>query len=318
MTPAASLLLVAALAVVPLFTTRTDTLNLLFLIFLYAALAQSWNLLAGYAGQVSLGHAAFFGVGALVARYLWFIGWPFMLAWPVGGLSAVGLALVIGYPALRLKGVNFAIGTLALAEIARITVTNQWPTSVWTNARLIQAFNAVAPRYYLALGLAAAMTVALIVVIRSKVGLAMMAIRDDEDAARASGVSALWTKIFALLVSAFMAGLCGALYAYFQDSYMCNATFSPIWSFDPLLIAFVGGVGTIVGPIVGAAFFVLLQDFLVHLPENSQLIQRLFPWIAESHTLVFGLLFIGVVLVWPGGLLDAGYRARRLLGRLLR
>jgi branched-chain amino acid transport system permease protein len=299
---AVGLLLVAVLAAVPLVTDRTDTFNLLFLIFLYAALAQSWNLLAGYAGQVSLGHAAFFGAGAMVARHLWYIGWPFMLAWPVGGLAAVVLALVVGYPALRLKGVYFAIGTLALAEILRITVGNVLPTVSPMKPQAIAAYT-LAPRYYLALGLAAGLTVVLMLLARSKIGLAMMAVREDEDAARASGVSAFGTKIFALVVSSFMAGLCGGLFAFHQVSYYYNGPFSPIWTFDALVITFVGGVGTVWGPIVGAAFFMLLREFFALTG-------------IDLHTLVFGLLFVAVVLIWPGGLLDAGRRIGRLLGRL--
>jgi branched-chain amino acid transport system permease protein len=304
LTPAASLLLVAALAAVPLVITRTDTLNLLFLIFLYAALAQSWNLLAGLAGQVSLGHAAFFGAGAMIARHLWYIGWPFMLAWPVGGLAAVALALLIGYPALRLKGVYFAIGTLALAEILRITVGNVLPT-VAPMSGLAIAHYTLAPRYFLALGLAVFLSLALLLLKRSKIGLAMMAVREDEDAARASGVSALGTKIFALVVSSFMAGLCGGVFAYYQVAYYYAQPFNPIWTFDALLITFVGGVATIWGPIIGAAFFVLLREVFAMTG-------------LEIHTLVFGLIFICVVLVWPGGLLDAGQRARAVLGRLVR
>jgi branched-chain amino acid transport system permease protein len=302
LTPAAGLLLTAALAAIPLVTAREDIHNLLFSIFLYAALAQSWNLLAGYAGQVSLGHAAFFGAGAMVARHLWYIGWPFVLAWPVGGLAAVALALVVGYPALRLKGVYFAIGTLALAEILRITVGNVLPTVAPIHPQDITAYT-LAPRYYLALGLAAVLSLALMLMARSKIGLAMMAVREDEDAARASGVSALGTKIFALVLSSFMAGLCGGLFAFKEVVYYYNYPFSPIWTFDALLITFVGGVGTIWGPIVGAAFFIVLREFFAMTG-------------LDIHTLVFGLMFIGVVLIWPGGLLDAAQRARRLVGRL--
>ncbi|MBU0516967.1 MAG: branched-chain amino acid ABC transporter permease [Proteobacteria bacterium] len=294
--------LVAALGAVPVLTGRNDVLNLLFFIFLYAALAQSWNLLAGYTGQVSLGHAAFFGAGAFIARHLWSTGWPFFLAWPAGGLAAVALALAVGYPALRLRGVYFAIGTLALAEILRITIGNVLPTVAPMPPGALAAYS-LTPRYYLALGLVAASTAFVLIVTRSKVGLALMAVREDEDAARASGVGALGTKILALVLSSFMAGLCGGLFAFHQVSYYYNQPFSPLWTFDALLITFVGGVGTIWGPIIGAVFFMVLREIFALTG-------------IDVHVLVFGLLFIAVVLIWPGGLLDAIQRGYRLVRRL--
>lgn len=295
--------MVALLGLLPLVFGRDDTLNLFFLIFLYTALAQSWNLLAGYTGQVSLGHAAFFGAGAFLTRILWAGGWPFALAWPAGGLMAVALALVVGYPALRLRGVYFAIGTLALAEILRITIGNVLPTVAPMPMGTLATYS-LTPRYYLGLGLATLSTLFLWWLVRSRVGLAMMAVREDEDTARASGVSAFGTKILALVLSSFMAGLCGGLFAFHQVSYYYNLPFSPLWTFDALLITFVGGVGTLFGPVVGAVFFVALKEFFALTG-------------LDVHVLIFGALFIVVVLIWPGGLLDSIDRARRLVRKLL-
>ena len=109
----------AALAPLPLLTRRDDVLNFVLLILLSITLAQSWNIIAGYAGQVNLGHAAFFGLGALTARTLWIAGTPILLAMGAGALVAVALALLIGAAAFRLRGAYFAIGTLALGEILR-------------------------------------------------------------------------------------------------------------------------------------------------------------------------------------------------------
>src|SRR5207248_8393211 len=121
-----ALAVIAALAA-PLLTNRPDTLNLLFLMFLYIALGQSWNILGGFAGQVNLGHAAFFGTGALVTRLLWARGVPFVAAFPAGGLDALLFALVLGVPTYRLWGVYFAMGTLALAQALFTTVGNVLP-----------------------------------------------------------------------------------------------------------------------------------------------------------------------------------------------
>src|ERR1700731_2440487 len=113
---------VCLLAAVPLVGVRADILNLLFLVFLYVTLSESWNILGGFAGQVNLGHAAFFGIGALVTRSLWLQGgWPFELTFVAGGLTALLFALIIGVPTFRLRGTYFAIGTLGLAEVLRIT-----------------------------------------------------------------------------------------------------------------------------------------------------------------------------------------------------
>src|SRR5262249_16074415 len=141
-------------ATVPLLVRRDDVLNFLFLVLLSVALAQSWNIVAGYAGQVNLGHAAFFGLGALVTRTLWIGGVPVLAAMAAGGLGAPAFGMVVGAVAFRLRGAYFAIGTLALGEILRITVGNvlaeisTLPTTTISSYRLSY-------RYWLALVLAA-------------------------------------------------------------------------------------------------------------------------------------------------------------------
>ena len=118
---------VVFLGLIPLFVKRPVVISSLFLLYLYIVLSQSWNILGGYAGQVNLGHAAFFGIGALITRMLWMSGLPFILALLAGGIVSSIFALIIGVPAFRLKGAYFIIGTLILAETVRITVTNILP-----------------------------------------------------------------------------------------------------------------------------------------------------------------------------------------------
>ena len=122
------ILLVVILASLPLVVEKDSTINLLILIFLYIVLASSWNILGGYTGQTSLGHAAFFCLGSLATRQLWTMGFPILPSVLVGGLLAVAFALLIGAPAFRLKGVYFAIGTLALAQILFVTIGNVFPS----------------------------------------------------------------------------------------------------------------------------------------------------------------------------------------------
>jgi branched-chain amino acid transport system permease protein len=269
------------------------------LIFLYICLAQSWNILAGYAGQVSLGHAAFFGLGAITTRFLWVGGYPFFLAFLIGGVVAVIFALIIGHPALRLKGIYFAIGTLGLGQILKITVGNVLPTVADLPGDYIATYNLI-PRYYLFLILAAITVAVVYWISHSKLGLGMVAVREDEEAAKASGVNTFRQKIIALFISTFFAGLAGGAFAFYHVSYYHDLPFSPTWTFDALLITFVGGVGTIVGPVVGAFFYAIFKELFV----------RTFP---QLHVFIFGVLFIVVVLLLPGGLVEMAGRVRRLV-----
>ncbi len=277
------------LALCPLFIKKDSTINLLIMILLYMSLASSWNILGGYTGQTNLGQAAFFGMGSLATRLLWIAGVPVAVSFLTGGAVAVGLALLIGIPAFRLKGVYFAIGTLAMAQILFITVGNTLPDMSF-NPDL--ANYQLAPRYYLFLGLAALTIGSAYLLVNSRWGLGMMAVREGEDAAESLGISALRHKLLALCVSAFLTGLVGGAFAYYHVSYYLYMPFGAEWTFDPMMMAYIGGTGTIIGPIIGAVFFVGLKQFLV---MN----------LGEYHLIIFGILFILIVLFLPGGLVEA-------------
>jgi branched-chain amino acid transport system permease protein len=160
----------------------------------------------------------------------------------------------------------------------------------------------LAPRYYLFLILSLLTIGVTYLLVNSKMGLGMMAIREEEDAAESLGVSSLLHKLFALIISAFLAGLAGGAFAYYHVSYYYQFPFTPIWSFDTLTMVYIGGQGTIIGPVVGAVFFVLLKEFLV---LN----------VGEYHLIVFGVLFIIVVLFLPGGLMEAWDKIRGAIVR---
>ena len=292
---------VALLAVLPLVVRRDDVLNFLFLVLLSITLAQSWNIVAGYAGQVNLGHAAFFGLGALTTRTLWSAGTPVLAGMAAGAVVAALFALVIGAAAFRLRGAYFAIGTLALGEILRITVGNVLAEVSTLPATTIAGYR-LANRYYLALGLAAVAVLAVAALGSSRLGLGMQAIREDEDAAEASGVGALKLKLLALVLSTALAGLAGGLFAYYHISYYPAHPFSPHWTFDSLLITFIGGVGTVHGPVLGALFYVFLREYLA------------IRWV-DFHLLIFGALFVAIVLLLPGGLVEAVARLRAFTRR---
>lgn len=289
--------IVVAAWVVPWLTKNSSLLNLLFLIFLFIALSQSWNILAGFVGQISLGHAAFFGIGALVMRTLWLNGMPFFVAMVIAGIVAAMFALIVGIPTFRLRGAYFSIGTLALAEALRITIGNILPNITTMPVNVIARYD-LSERYYVALTIALATMLTTFFLLRSRLSLGLLAIREDEVAAQATGVRPAAHKLAASGISSFFAGLAGATFAFHQASYYPAAAFSPSWSFDPLLITFVGGVGTLVGPVVGALFFVVVREQLALTLGNLNII-------------IFGVLFIIVVLALPGGLTDIGARGKR-------
>jgi len=291
--------IIVLLILVPLIFTRTDILTFFFLTLLYITLSQSWNILGGYTGQINLGHAGFFGAGALAARYIWLhFGLPLPLAILGGGLAATIFAMIIGFPAFRLRGIYFVIGTLVLAEILRLVFYTILPRADVMPMRLLGAYSLI-PRYYLSLLIALLTVAAVYWISRSRLGLGLMSIREDEDAAEASGVDTQRYKLLAFAISTFLAGLAGGIYAYYSAAFRAGGLFEPVWTFDAVIIVFVGGVGTILGPIIGSVFFILLKQFLsLYLPGGI-------------HVAVFGVLFIIVVLFLPGGLVELITRFRK-------
>jgi branched-chain amino acid transport system permease protein len=284
-------LIALALILLPAFTPADNVLNWLFLALLYGTLAQSWNLLGGFAGQVNLGHAAFFGLGSLVTRTLWLNQYPLALALVAGTAVSTAMGVVIGAPSLRLRGPYFAIGTLAVAEILRITTASERPEISFLPSALLAGYNLV-PRYYLALALVSAVTLVAWWLTRSRFGYGLAAVREDEVVAEAVGIHAFRHKLLAFVLSSLFAGMAGGLFAYYHVSYYLQFPFNPIWTFDALLITFLGGAGTVWGPLVGAGFFLLLRETLA---------LRL----VELHLLIFGIIFVLVVLMFPGGFMEA-------------
>jgi branched-chain amino acid transport system permease protein len=273
-----------------------------FLFFLYLTLAQSWNIIGGYAGQVSLGHAAFFGIGVITTRLLVEFGVNFVFAFLAGGLGALVLSAIIGLPALRLRGIYFAIGTLGLALIMKITIENILPGVSFMPAKQLAAYSLI-PRYYFALTLAAGSVGLVNLIGNSKMGLAMLTVRENEDAASASGINVFAYKVLALGISSMFAGFAGGLYSYYYSSFYYHIPFHLSWCFDPLLISFIGGVGTVMGPIVGSLLFVVLRQIFALT-------------MGEAHVIIFGSIFILIVLLLPGGLVDTVNKFREISSRL--
>jgi len=280
--------LLLLMIVTPLVIKSEYLLNLLILICLYAILSHSWNILGGYCGQISLGHATFFGAGALTFRYLWLGGVSYYLALPAGALASLVLASAIGFPSFKMKGHYFSIGTLALAMIALITVQNLLPGVSFITEACLKEYSLMTI-YYLALGVTALTVFAVYALSRSKLGLAMISVREDEDAAEAIGINTFKYKVAAMSISTVVAGFAGGIFAFYCGTYYHYAPFELGWSFDPLLIAFIGGAGTVAGPVIGSVVFVLLKELFA-------------ASLGQVNVLIFGIVFIVTVLFLPKGL----------------
>jgi branched-chain amino acid transport system permease protein len=198
---------------------------------------------------------------------------------------------------LRFRDIYFAIGTLALGVAVFITAGNLWPGITSLPAEVLREYDFTGP-YFMALGVLLTTVAVSVWLKHSKVGLGMMTVRDDEEAAKATGVNAFAHKMIAFVISASLAALAGSAFAYFSVSYYPNFAFSVVWTFEAILVAFIGGIGTIVGPLLGSIFFIVGRDVM---PTD----------IDEFQVVLFGLLFIVVVLLLPGGLTEAAERLMR-------
>ena len=253
-------------------------------------LAQSWNLIGGYTGQINLGIAAFFGCSVMVTHFVWVAGVPIIVAMLAGSISTIILAVIIGIPTLRLKGMYFAVGTLALAQALQVIMQNIFNRSIAAPGNYVQAYN-INPALLSRAGRCVAIVLAAIYYIRrSKLGLALVSIRDDEQAAQVTGVNTFKYKVISLLISAFIAGLAGGLYAYFRlFFYYTSDIFGLTWTFSAVMAVVIGGAGTLLGPVFGSIFLVIL-GYIFSLT------------LGQANLIVFGFLFIVVMLFMPQGL----------------
>lgn len=260
-----------ALLVFPLVVTMPFPRRMMILIFLYAMLGQAWNILGGFAGQVSLGHAAFFGVGAytstMLLMHLGITPWIGMIA---GGLVAVLISQIIGYPSFRLKGHYFVIATIVLAEIIHILFIN-WR---WVGGAVgltlpllresfvnLQFHSSNVPYYYISLGLLAIIMVVTYLIDRTKPGYYFRAIKDDPDAARSLGINITNYKMYAMAISAFFTGVGGAFYAQFVLYIDPDSVLEFMLSVIVMLIPVLGGIGTLWGPVLGAFILIPLSEY---------------------------------------------------------
>ena len=283
-------LLVAALAILPHLASRY-VMNVLLLVCVYVALASMWNLLAGYSGMVSLGQQMFIGLGGYTLAVLsLYYRVPIFLSVLFGGMVSVILALCISMSVFRMKGVYFAIGTWVIAEALGICFSN-WGYVRYGMGLFIQpAYKlSMTSIYYGAVIICLASLCLVYFLLRSKLGLALMAIRDDDVASEAMGVNIFRCKLTCFLISAFITGA-GAGILYLNTIFIQPfEAFGIGWTVKLLFIVIIGGIGTIGGPIIGAVIYVFLQQFL------SEYV--------GYNLIILGAITIAVIFFAPRGIL---------------
>jgi branched-chain amino acid transport system permease protein len=289
-------------------------LTVFIFIFFYAYLGQCWNLLGGYGGQISLGHAAFVGIGAYTSTYLamtWGLSpWIGMV---VGGAAAALLGAVIGFLGFRfgLRGFYFILLTVAFAEICRLVVAHVEALGgalglfiTFTGDPWRFQFSDNRAYYYIALALMLLSLAVAAALERSRMGAYLTAIREDEDAAEALGVNTFSTKLAAIVLSAFLTGVGGTFYANYLFSLQPNTAFGIPLSVEIILRPIVGGSGTLFGPVLGSFILSPLAELSrTYLAKGG---------LSGTHLIVYGALLVAVVLFFPQG---AEPYLRRLLRR---
>jgi len=295
----------AAIALTPFAITDVYLQNVLVLTLLYAAVSQSWNILGGYCGQISLGHALYFGIGAYATSVLFvnygIVPWGGML---VGGILSAAIALLLGYVCFRLKGHYFSIATIVIAEIGLLLIHNwdfvggalgiQWPFGSDSWATLQFARDKV-PYIHLALALLAITWFVTFLIEGSRWGYWWRAVKDNPEAAESLGVDIFNSKMAAAGVSAFFTAIGGAFYASFLAYIDPESVMSFRFSLLFALPAVLGGIGTLWGPVVGAAILIPLTEITRSYLGGSG---------SGLDLIIYGGLIMLVALAKPEGILS--------------
>jgi branched-chain amino acid transport system permease protein len=328
---------VAALALFPQFVKKPYVLHMGVILFLAIIQGQAWNVVGGYAGQYSVGHAAYFGVGAYTTMMLLEVSRipPWWGIWAAIAM-AVLLSAIIGSITFRLRGPYFVLASISVAEIIRLAalyykgftrgaegfLLSEIPTLHLFGQEI--EFITKRPFYYVGLGLAVLSIAANWLVQHSKLGYYFQAIREDQDAAHSLGINLPFYKNVALAISAALTALAGGLYAMFVKFIDPNIAFGIDVSVQIVLICIIGGIGTILGPVIGAMVLVPLSEILRNprglvqigvLAPGSRFVEFVEAHLSNAHLLVYGILVVVVILFAPEGVLGVirrvAARARR-------
>lgn len=297
---AATAIIIVMLAAFPFLSPEVYYLSFMFSVFMYVILASSWNLIGGYAGYLSFGHAAFFGIGAFAtAKMAAVFELPPVLtilaAIPAGAIAAL-VALIIGYPCLKIRGPYFAVVTLCFAFVVDLAVKNieylGGAEGIWMQIMDVPEKLSRSIMYEVMLLL---MVVTLAVawwIGRSRLGAGLRAVRSDEEVAETMAIPTARIKIQAFILSAFFPGIAGGLFAYYLTYIHADVVFNINISILIVLMAMFGGGGTWLGPIIGAVILTVVNELLSTFAQ------------AEIARIIYGALFIVVTIFMPNGILD--------------
>ena len=285
-------------------------------VLIYAIAGLGLMLLAGFTGQFSLGHAAFLGVGAYTQVVLTGMGWPFLLSLACGAALSAAVGVVVGLPALRVKGIYLGIATLAFGFIVE-EVFARWESVTGGNAGksvaapqlLGYTLESTEAFYFLCLALAVACTLAILNLLRSPTGRAFVAIRDSEISAQSMGIHLAWYKTLSFALSAALAGIAGALYAH-KMQFISPDQFSILQSIDLLLMIVIGGLGSVHGAFLGAAFLILMPQMI---SLGKDVLPEAIGQAPGLQAVVYGAVLIAFVLFEPMGLYGRWLKVRTWL-----
>src|SRR5262245_37491921 len=236
--------------------------TLAFLLWVAIALAESYNLVGGYLGYMNLGHTGFFGVSAYIFGILYTQGMPFLWAWLAGMGGSIAFAAAISVPLFRLRGAYFAVASFGLMALLELLAHNFVVLTGGAAGLSLPPDDRLLPAYYLGLGVAAGSVALVALVSRSRLGLALMSLREDEEVAAVFGVHALRYKTLALILSAVPPRLIGGIYTWQLTYINPSIVFGLEIALLPVVMAMLGGVGHVWGPVLGALFITLIEEFV--------------------------------------------------------
>jgi branched-chain amino acid transport system permease protein len=290
------------LAVLPIGGMPRSWSLYLFLFFIYLAMANMWNLLAGYSGLISLCQPAFIGLAGYTLVIFTWIGLPFYLGIIAGAIVAAAFALLISIPVFRLSGIYFAIGTLVIPEALRIAFFLWRPVGGEMHGGgagyMVKGVTGVsmAEFYWLALVIGIASIFLMRLILRSTLGLGLASIRDNDRAAASCGIDVFRLKLYSFVIGAFITGIAGCIFYIYQGYIEPASAFNIRWTMIVMLATVIGGMSTEEGPIIGTAIVVFLHFLLARYAGISLLIQ--------------GIILVGIMLLAPQGIVGV-FRSNR-------
>jgi branched-chain amino acid transport system permease protein len=297
--------ILAFLILVPLIGLSSYTMHILILVIIWSVIGMAWNLLGGYCGQVSFGHAAFFGVGAYTAGLLYHhLGLSPWWGLPSSVVIVTLFSFVIGFICLRLRGPYFALATLAIGEVLRVASANLVTFTAGDLGILVRQRSWVGKTWYYYIILLIAIGTFILVkkIIESRLGYYFVAIREDQDAAESMGINTTFYKTVALCLSSAITGVAGAFYTNYMGYIDPKIVFAlHDISIVAIMVVMVGGVATYWGPTIGAIIMVFLAELI-----------RSNPGLGAAHQTLFGVLLIFIIIFLPNGIVgDYGKVIRR-------